>query len=121
MVANGGGVMGDELVKKAETARATRDAASNELAALHVMMLGEMAASIPFGQTRSKYGTDLLRASFEPVNKPASIPEMVVESLALYGSVCAILPPRNGEGIEEHARRVKDWIAEKWRRDGMRW
>lgn len=112
--------MSDYLVKKAKAARATRDAASNDLADLHKAMLDEMAESIPRGYTRAKYGTDLLRGSFEPVNRPASVAEMVVNALAFYGAVSAILPPRNGESIEEHAWRVKEWVAEKWRQGGMR-
>lgn len=107
-----------DIVKNAEAARATRDAAATELAALHWDMLIEMAESIPRGYMRAKYGTDLLRVSFEQVNRPASVSEMVVESMRFYGSVCAILPPRNGETIEAHSIRVREWIAEQWRRAG---
>lgn len=111
--------MSDNLIKKAEAARATRDQEAKELAALHQAMLTEMAESIPGGYTRAKYGTDLLRVSFEQVNRPVDTPEMVVESLRFYGSVCTILSPRNGESIDAHSARVREWIAEQWRRAGM--
>jgi hypothetical protein len=83
-------------------------------------MLSEMAESMPNGYMRAKYGVDLLRGSFEPINRPASVPEMVVESMCFYGRVCAILPPRQGESIQAHSARTGDWIAEKWRQGGMK-
>jgi hypothetical protein len=112
--------MSDHLVDKARKTRKAREAADRALAELHAAMLDEMADALPDGYMSKKYGLDLLRGSFEREATSPTLPEFVMEALCFYGRACAILPPERGETVQQHARRINEWIANKWRQEQRR-
>jgi hypothetical protein len=112
--------MSDNLVDKAKETREAREVAGRVLADLHAAMLDEIADAMPGGYMSKKFGLDLLRDSFEQKDVRPTLPEFVVEALCFYGRVCVILPPNYGESVQQHARRVNEWIADKWRKEHLR-